>query len=51
MPENAQAVARVRYLCDSGLRSEVVIPLLFEQVSNVVRYTSWAFEAPRIPRS
>jgi DNA-binding CsgD family transcriptional regulator len=43
MSKNARAVARVRYVCESGLRSEVVIPLLFEQIREVVRFGNWVF--------
>ena len=43
MNKHSRALSRARYLCDSDLRSEVVIPLLMQELNRVVRFGSWGF--------
>lgn len=43
MTKHARALYRMRYLCDSGLRSEVVIPLVMEELKRLVRFGAWVF--------
>lgn len=43
MRKHSQELTRARYLCDSGVRSEVVIPLLMEELKRLVRFGAWTF--------
>lgn len=43
MSKHSRTLSRIRYLCESGLRSEVVIPLVMQEMKELVPFGAWVF--------